>query len=141
MVGFDSTAGFVKIYGTGESKVSCMSSSNMADFAVNLATGDLYQKNMILELGGPEDLSQLEVVKLFESALGKQIRLDYVPVGILKEHYGSRDPLQKTFAALMLAYAAGDVVLNSVPTARRHGVHLRTLSEYAAHFQIPQAVS
>lgn len=141
ILGFDPAAGSVKIYGDGESKVSYISSSNVADFAVNLATGELYQKNKILELGGPEDLSQHEVVGIFEKTIGTKMRLDYIPVDALKTQYESRDPLQKTFAALTLAYAGGDVVLNAVPTARRHGVHLHTVAEYATTFLVPQAVS
>ena len=141
MLGFDPAAGSVRIYGAGESKVSYISTANVADFAVNVATGELYQKNKILELGGPEDLSQLEAVNIFESALGRKMKLDFVPLEALQAQHESRDPLQKTFAALMLAYAGGDVVLNAISTARRHGVRLRTVSEYAAHFQVPEAVA
>ncbi|HEX8710859.1 MAG TPA: NmrA family NAD(P)-binding protein [Terracidiphilus sp.] len=140
-LGFDPAAGSVRIYGPGDAKISYISSSNVADFAANVATGELYRKNMILELGGPEDLSQLEVVSSFEKILGRQMKLDYVPVETLRTQHESHDPLQKTFAALMLAYAGGDVVLDAVNTARRHGIRLCTVAEYATHFQVPQVVS
>lgn len=140
-LGFDPAAGTVKIYGAGDSKISYISSSNVADFAANVATGELYQKNMILELGGPDELSQLDVVSSFERILGKQMKLEHVPVETLRAQHKSHDPLQKSFAALMLAYAGGDVVLNGVNTARRHGIRLCTVAEYASQFQVAQAVS
>lgn len=136
-MGFDLAAASARIYGGGDAKISYISSANVADFAVNLATGELYQKNKMLEIGGPEDLSQLEAVGIFENTLGRRINLEFVPVDALRTEYESRDPLRKTGAALMLAYAGGDVVLNAVKTAQRHGVRLRTVSEYASRLAVP----
>ena len=47
----------------------------------------------------------------------------------------SSDPLQKTFGALTLAYAKGDVVKDAVAIARQHGVVLRSVAEYASGFR------
>ena len=86
----------------------------------------------MLEIGGPASLSQLDVVRIFEQALGKTFDVDRVPVAALEEQHRSSDPLQKTFAALMLAYAKGDEIPGSLETARSYGIKLGSVSDYAA---------
>ena len=91
-------------------------------------------KSAILEMGGPEPLSQLDAVAIFERALGKKIALEEV-LAALDEQHRSTDPLQKTFAALMPSYAKGDIIPGSQETPRRYGVTLHSVSEYAATFR------
>jgi uncharacterized protein YbjT (DUF2867 family) len=133
-LGFDPASGSVRTYGSGESRVSYISSSNVADFALATATGEFGGKNTVLELGGPEALSQLEVVRIFEQKMGKQTRVDHVPIEALLAQHQSSDPLQKTFGALMLAYANGDVVKDALLNAQQYQIKLRSMSEYASGF-------
>ena len=42
------------------------------------------------------------------------------------------DLLQKTFAALMIGYAKGDVIPDRIETAREYGVTLHSVHDYAA---------
>src|SRR5215469_10023367 len=132
MLGFDPANGSARIYGSGEGKVSYISSSNVADFAVAVTDADMSEKNTTLELGGPEALSQLEAVRMFERHVGAPINLDYVPVEALRTQHESSDPLQQTFGALMLGYAKGDEISDALDNAQRYGVQLRSLSEYAS---------
>ena len=83
-------------------------------------------------MGGPEPPSQLDAVEIFERTLGKKVELDHVPVTALEEQHLSSDPLQKTFSALMIGYAKGDQIPGAVETARRNGVALHSVSDYAA---------
>jgi uncharacterized protein YbjT (DUF2867 family) len=71
----------------------------------------------ILEIGGPEPLSQLEAVQIFEKVWNKKVEIDHVPADALQAQHASSDPLQKTFGALMLAYSKGDIVAGSVALA------------------------
>lgn len=130
-LGFDPASGRARIYGTGDAKVSYISPSDVAAFAV-AAAGKPPEKSVVLEIGGPEPLSQLDAVRIFERMLGKKIDLDPVPLAALAEQHRSSDPLQKTFSALMLAYAKGDAIPGSLETARNYGIHLHSLSDYAA---------
>jgi uncharacterized protein YbjT (DUF2867 family) len=132
MLGFDAANGSARIYGSGERKVSYISSADVADFAVAAATNKFADQNTTLELGGPEALSQLDAVKVFEQQLGNTIKLEHVPVEALRAQYESADPLQRTFGALMLAYAGGDVVRDAAANAQRYGVGLRSVAEYAS---------
>jgi hypothetical protein len=90
-------------------------------------------------MGGPEPLSQLEAVRIFEEALHKKFKVDHVPTEALQTQHQSSDPLQKTFGALTLAYSKGDVVDGAVSIARQHGVVLRSVAEYASGFRTPAA--
>jgi NADH dehydrogenase len=141
MLGFDPANGSVRIYGSGDAKVSYISSSNVADFGIAVATGPAGEKNTILELGGPEPLSQLEAVQVFERSLNKQMRIDFVPVEALKTQHGSTDPLAQTFGALMLGYAYGDVIPNAVEAARQYRIRLLSVSDYASKLASQMSVA
>jgi uncharacterized protein YbjT (DUF2867 family) len=131
-LGFDPLHGSARIYGSGEAKGSYISAFDVADFAVAAVTRDHSTKNTVLEMGGPDALSQLEAVAIFERALGSKIRLDFVPLEALQEQHRSSDPLQKTFAALMLGYAKGDVIDGARATAGQYGIKLRSVAQYAS---------
>ena len=109
-LGCDPLAGQVRIYGDGRNKLSWIAVPDVARFAVR-ALGEPRMKNRTVEIGGPEALSPLEVVHSFEAAGGPEIRTEHVPEEALRAQYDeATDPLQKSFAALMLHYAAGDPV-------------------------------
>jgi hypothetical protein len=65
----------------------------------------------VIKLGGPEALSPLEVLRIFESAQGREFAVQLVPEEALRgQKESSNDPLQQSFAGLMLYYCAGDVI-------------------------------
>jgi uncharacterized protein YbjT (DUF2867 family) len=130
-LGFDPASGRARIYGLGNAKISYISIDDVVAFGV-AATGKPPDRFAMLEMGGPEPLSQLDAVRIFERTLGRRIDLDYVPLGALEEQYRSPDPLQKAFAALMVAYAKGDTIPGSLETARSYGIKLHSVSDYAA---------
>jgi uncharacterized protein YbjT (DUF2867 family) len=133
-LGFDPANGSARIYGSGDAKVSYISATNVADFGAVAALRQYAERNAILEMGGSEPLSQLETVRIFENALNRRFRVEQVPEEGLQAQHQSFDPLQKTFGALTLAYAKGDVVKDAVAIARQHGVVLRSVAEYASGF-------
>jgi nucleoside-diphosphate-sugar epimerase len=90
--------------------------------------------NTIVRLGGPEALSPLDVVQLAERITGRIFTVQYVPERQLRAQYDSAtDPMTRTFAALMLYYASGDVIdmagplrLFKVPPLRSVYEHLQS---------------
>jgi uncharacterized protein YbjT (DUF2867 family) len=130
-LGFDPANGHARIYGTGEAKVGYISLNDVAAFAVAAAETPP-DKSAVLEMGGPEPLSQLDAVRIFEQHFARKIDLDHVPVSALEEQHRSSDPLQRTFAALMIAYAKGDSIRGNLETARRYGISLHSVSEYVS---------
>ena len=129
-LGFDPMNGRARIIGAGEAKISYISASNVAEFAVSALLRET-GKQAILELGGPEPLSQLDVVRIFERTLGTTCQLDFVPVEALQQQHSSADPLQRTFAALMLGCADGDVIPGAAALAKEYGIQLRSVQQYA----------
>jgi len=135
VLGFDPAQAQARIYGTGEAKVSYISAFDVAEFAVATAKAQ-EAGNVVLEMGGPEALSQLDAVRLFEQALGRKFALEFVPLEALKQqHRAATDPLQKTFAALMLGYAMGDIIPQARANAERYAIRLRSVADYTQTFR------
>ncbi|HEX4810930.1 MAG TPA: hypothetical protein VH325_18475 [Bryobacteraceae bacterium] len=79
----------------------------------------------------PEALSPLEVVGTFERMGGKPFQVEHVPEETLRAQFGgATDPMQKSFAGLMLAYAQGDAIDMTAVTSR-FGLSLMNVTEYA----------
>jgi NADH dehydrogenase len=109
-LGFDVAKGTVRIYGDGDRPISWISYRDVARAAATAiieGTGD----NMTVELGGPQALSPREVVRMFEAAGAGEIATESVPVQALQQTLeGATDPLEQSFAGLMLQYAGGDSI-------------------------------
>jgi uncharacterized protein YbjT (DUF2867 family) len=109
-VGFDPLNGKVNVCGTGTNPVAYISYKDVAKFAVESISNPT-AKNAILELGGPQNMSQLDAVKVFEVVLQKKIEVGNIPAEALQSQlYGAEDPMQKSFSGLMLCLANGDHV-------------------------------
>lgn len=109
-LGFDPANGKATIYGPGINKTSWISYRDVARCAV-AALNNPRAANATIELGGPDALSPLEVVRAAEEAMGKPVVVQHVPEEVLRsQHAAATDLLQKSFAGLMLYYAAGDVI-------------------------------
>src|SRR5690242_726989 len=139
-LGFDPEKGSARIYGSGEAKSSYISAFDVAEVAAAAAVKKVDRRQTILEMGGPEAVSQLDAVRIFEQALHKKIVVEHIAWEALQQqHRAATDPLQKTFAALMLGYAQGDVIAGARETAEQYGVRLRSVTEYATGFRAERA--
>ena len=109
-VGFDYPNAKVQIYGTGQNPISWISLGDVARFAAESLENPA-GRNATLELGGPEALSPLQVVRLFEEAGGKSFEVQNIAEEALQAQKAqATDPMQASFAALMLGYAQGDAI-------------------------------
>ena len=129
-VGFDYIHGRARIYGSGLKSLSWVSYRDVAEFCIAPVLRSVAGRS-VLEVGGPEPLSPLEVVKIFEAESGRRFELETISEAKLREQFDSaNDPLEKSFAGLMLQYAQGDAIameglLESIP------VRLTSVREYA----------
>jgi len=127
-LGFDPLHGTARIYGAGQNKISWISFVDVAKFAVDVLDNPR-ASNSTIELGGPDALSPLDVVRLVEQASGATMRVEHVPEDVLRAQCSTdTDPLQQSFAALMLGYARGEVVdmtdtLRAFPVGQLKAVH------------------
>lgn len=114
-LGFDVAAAQARIYGHGHSRVSWISLHDVALFAV-AALETPRADNAVIRLGGPEALSALDVVQLAERLTGRAFAVQHVPEAALRAQYDvATNPMEKTFAALMLYAARGDVIDMAAP--------------------------
>jgi uncharacterized protein YbjT (DUF2867 family) len=131
-VGFDGVNGKVQLCGDGTKPVSYISYKDVARFAVESLENPAAQ-NAVLELGGPEQLSQLEAVKLFETVSGRKFEVQAVPKEMLElQLNGATDPMQKSFSGLMLNLADGDPI-NMQTVLAAFPLKLTTVKEYATN--------
>jgi len=132
-VGFDAPNGNVNTCGTGANPLAYISFKDVAKFAVESISNPA-AKNAVLELGGPQNLSQLDAVKIFEEALDKKIEVGQMPVDAIQSQLNDADdPMQKSFSGLMLCVANGDridmkEILNKFP------IKLTSVKEFANSF-------
>ena len=128
-LGFDVGNATARIYGSGHSKISYISLHDVAEFAAQALTNPA--RNAVLELGGPEPLSQLEVVAIFEELTGRKFELEFVPEEQLVARRGAAtNPVERTFADLMVAAARGDSI-DMPDMLRRFPIRLKSVREYA----------
>jgi uncharacterized protein YbjT (DUF2867 family) len=68
-------------------------------------------ENAVIEFGGPEPVTQHQVVAVFEEVSGRPFEVQHVPEeGLVAQWEGAEDPLGRSMAAIMLDYARGDVI-------------------------------
>jgi uncharacterized protein YbjT (DUF2867 family) len=131
-VGFDYANRKATIYGSGTNPVSWISLLDVAQFAV-ASLDNPAARNVTLELGGPEALSPLEVVAIFEEVGGgKPFEVQSVPVEALREQLAAAsDPMQASFTGLMIGYASGKAI-EMESTLKAFPLKLKSVREYAA---------
>jgi uncharacterized protein YbjT (DUF2867 family) len=128
--GFDPANATARIYGAGENRISWISFRDVAKCAVATLDNPA-AANAVIHLGGPEGLSPLEVVRLAEQVTGRMFEVQHVPEEALRAQHGAAtDPLQQSFAGLMLYYAHGDVINPTEVLGSFPGFRPRSVREY-----------
>ena len=109
-VGFDAANARATIYGTGANPISWIAVADVAEFAVR-SLDTPAARNAILELGGPEPLTPIQAVSIFERVVGRSFEVQHVPEEALRaQQEAATDPMARSFSALMRCYAAGDPI-------------------------------
>jgi NADH dehydrogenase len=128
VLGFDAAGRSATIYGSGTNAISWISLGDVAEFAVRGVDAD---GDEVLELGGPDALAPLEVVRIFEEAAGAPFTVQHVPEEALRaQEAAATDPTSRAFASFMLGYARGDrIPMDDV--LRRYPVRLTSVREHA----------
>ena len=130
ILGFNYPDAKATIYGEGKNRISWIAIKDVASFAV-ASLDNPAAKNRIIELGGPEALSPLEVVNVFETSHGKKFELQFVPEeALMAQKDAAPDPLSESFAALMLSFAHGSEI-NMEGVTDMLPVQLTSVNDYA----------
>lgn len=103
----DTEACTAKVYGRGTEKLRYVTVADVAEFAVQSLTNPA-ARNAVIPVGGPDEISQRDAVRLFEEAYGKTFTVIEVPEAALEAQWSTAEnPFDKTFAGLMLGMARG----------------------------------
>jgi uncharacterized protein YbjT (DUF2867 family) len=129
VMGFDYTKAEARIYGPGTSPISWVSYRDVAEICA-IAVRHPAAERANIEIGGPEALTPLEVVERFERIGGSTFRVEHVPEAALRAQFeAAADPMQKSFAALMLGCLWGDP-MDMAPVVETYGIKLSGIDEY-----------
>ncbi len=129
-LGFDYVNGTARACGAGTGPVSWVSFRDVAEMCV-VALGHPGAERRTIAFGGPEALSMLEVVGIFEKLGGRRFQVEHVPEEMLLAQFeGARDSLERSFAALMLGAASGDA-MEMGPVMEEFGIRPLGVEEYA----------
>lgn len=129
-LGFDYQNATVRLYGDGRNPVSWVSFTDVAEMcAVAVRHPATFRKT--IEFGGPEALTPLQVVDIFERVSGRKFNVEHISEAALRAQYeAASNSLEKSFAGLMLQYAKGDEIdMRSVIDT--YGLRLTTVEQYA----------
>jgi uncharacterized protein YbjT (DUF2867 family) len=130
IVGFDPANAQANIYGAGHKPISWISSSDVAQFAV-ASLDNPAARNATLEIGGPQALSPLEVVRIFEEVGGRTFEVQHVPEEALQaQQEAATEALDQSFPALMRSYAHGDAI-DVQKTLQAFPLQLTSVRDYA----------
>src|SRR3954454_14258456 len=129
-LGFDYANAQARIYGPGTKPISWVSYRDVAAICA-LALRHPAAERATIEFGGPEALSPLEVVGRFEKIGGNAFRREHISEQtLLAQFEGATDPLQRSFAGLMLGYLHGDAI-DMTRVVDTFGIKLSKVDEYA----------
>src|SRR5262249_31216316 len=130
VLGFDFARAKAVIYGEGKNKISWIAIKEVASFAVASIDNPAAQ-NAVIQLGGPDDLSVLDAVGIFERESGQTFELQNVPDEELRAQMAAApDSLGKAFRGLMIGLnEVGTIDMKE--TIRNFPIQLTSLREYA----------
>jgi uncharacterized protein YbjT (DUF2867 family) len=112
-LGFDYINGNIQVYGDGHGKTHWISLGDVAEAAVRSVDTE-GMRGATFEMGGPEGLGYLDVIRIFEEVSGRTFQAQHVPEeALMAQVAGATDSLQKSFAQLMLATAKGGEIDNT----------------------------
>jgi len=109
-LGFDIANRKVRLLGDGTAPVSYVSYHDLAHAAAGVIDQPL-ARNAVVEFGGPDALSQRDVIRMVETAGGGPIATESVSEADLEaQRQAATDPMQQSFCGLMLQCARGDAM-------------------------------
>jgi NADH dehydrogenase len=119
--------GRFNIIGNGEKKSSFISVQNVADFCIN-AIQNTIAYNSVIPIGGPEEISSLEIKQIFEGVYKKKLKIKSTPPNVMKmmSHiFKLFNPAAANIFALNYKLATDDAIIpDAKKTADAFGVHL-----------------
>ncbi len=129
-LGFDPENARATIYGTGDRPVGYVSYRDVAQIAEGCLAAKA-SKNGTISIAGPESVAPLQAVQIFERSSGRTFAVEHVDENtLLEKRRTAANPLEASFAALMLDYAYG-CPMDMEETLSIFPIRLTSIQEYA----------
>ncbi|HEX5548576.1 MAG TPA: SDR family oxidoreductase [Ktedonobacterales bacterium] len=97
------TQGKAMVFGKGDNPINFVSVRDVARFAVMALGGNSNAHNRIIEVGGPENTTQLQFVRLIEEASGRKSRVQHIPLPMMRIMRLVTQPINPAFSRQILA--------------------------------------
>jgi NADH dehydrogenase len=104
--------GKASLFGKGQNPRNFVAADNVAQFAV-MALSDPDFSGRTVDIGGPENLTNMEVVRLYEKLAGRPAKVSHVPLGMLKVMYRVMRPFHPGLSQIMQFSIYADTTDNS----------------------------
>jgi uncharacterized protein YbjT (DUF2867 family) len=125
--------GEVTLIGKGANPRNFILADDVAQFAV-MALEDPVLEGQTIDIGGPENLTNMEVVGIYEKLAGKRAKVKHLPLGILKIMFKAIRPVHPGLSQIIQAGIYTDTVtssFNPVSTLADFPVVVRRLEDWA----------
>ncbi len=96
------THGKAMVFGKGDNPINFVAVRDVARFAV-MALGDSKACNRIIEIGGPENITQVQFVRLIEEASGRESRVQHIRLPMMRIMRLVTQPINPAFSRQILA--------------------------------------
>jgi uncharacterized protein YbjT (DUF2867 family) len=126
--------GKVSLFGKGENPRNFVAADDVAQFAV-MALEDANLNGRMIDIGGLENLTNMEVVRLYEKLAGRAAKVTHVPLGILKVMYRVLRPLHPGLSQIIQFSIYTDTRnagFDPAPMLAAYPVKLTRLEDWAA---------
>jgi NADH dehydrogenase len=125
--------GKTTIFGGGNNPINFVSVEDVARF-VGIALDDARARNMVIEVGGPENLTMNQVAEIFEHTSGRHAKKRYIPLPMMRVMSILLQPINPTISRLIrngIYMDTANLCYDTADTARAFGVQLISLEEIA----------
>lgn len=122
------------LFGRGEQPRNFVAADDVAQFAV-LALSDPAMVGQTVEVGGPENLTNMDVVRLYERVSGRKANVTHVPLGVLRVVSRLMRPLHPGLSQVIQAGILADTAgqpFDAKPLQEHFGVQLTRLEDWVS---------
>lgn len=125
--------GKVTLFGRGENPRNFVAAGDVAQIA-RFALKDHKALGQTIDIGGPENLTNMQVVRLYEKLAGRPAKVGHVPIGVLQVMYRVLRPFHPGLSQIMQSSINSDTsdsTCDPGPLLARYPLKLNRLEEWA----------
>ncbi|HET8905666.1 MAG TPA: SDR family oxidoreductase [Ktedonobacterales bacterium] len=126
--------GTAMVFGTGTNPINFVSVDDVASIAVR-AIEDRQALGKIVEVGGPENMSQMHFVRAIQQATGRSVKIRHIPLPMMRIMRVATQRINPVFSRMTLAgiiMDTEDMTLDPANMLKLFPMHLTSLKEVVA---------